>query len=282
MEPIKNLFKRFPKGVGTCRGTAPLLLSAPHDGRLLPPPYEIEALPRLEYGYGRDSYCIDLLYDLAAAYKQVSHQQPYTVFCLTHRFFVDVNRSINDSRGLPFHKKNLQAKQVWCEYHACLREFVNEIRKNNRTHPCLLLDLHEMKAVWNDMQETLISNQGTPRLKYGLVIGSLHECGKQSYFATLQKGKPDLLHQILRPHLHGKVIGSGRYRGRLFVWPASEDVVEKLGGRNILQTNGGQNKNGIPALQLEHSQDILRIKNIRKSYAELLAHTLFDWLSNSR
>lgn len=113
-------------------GDLPLILTAPHGGRLKP-----AHIPNRTQGtLLADSHTDLLAREVAAAVHQRTGRQPHLVICHLHRAKVDCNRELGEGA-----QSNAAAAEVWQAFHGFVAEARDFATRTNTT-PALLLDLH--------------------------------------------------------------------------------------------------------------------------------------------
>jgi N-formylglutamate amidohydrolase len=116
-------------------GEVPIILSAPHGGRL-PIPGVPERQNRAVAGFVTvgDVYTAELAQEVAAAMKR----RPYTVVAGFHRRFLDANRPLSGAAESPL------AEPVYQQYHGALANYSEEVQR--RWGRGLVVDIHGQKA----------------------------------------------------------------------------------------------------------------------------------------
>ncbi len=113
-------------------GDLPLILTAPHGGRLKP-----THIPDRTQGTRlADSHTDLLARDVAAAVHQRTGRRPHLILCHLHRVKVDCNREPGEAA-----QSNANALAVWEAFHGFIAEARDSATRTNIT-PALLLDLH--------------------------------------------------------------------------------------------------------------------------------------------
>lgn len=112
-------------------GNAPVILSAPHGGRLKP-----ASIPDRTVGtLLTDSYTDLLARDFARAFHQRTGSHAHVIVCHLKRIKVDCNRDIREAA-----QGNPEAEETWNAFHALIDEARGSVQ---RTHGSgLYLDLH--------------------------------------------------------------------------------------------------------------------------------------------
>ncbi len=112
-------------------GELPIVLSAPHGGRLAPRELPNRALGRIM----RDAWTVELALEMREAMLRKFGKAPHLVVCHLARVKLDANREIKEAaQGSPM------AEKAWHEYHGFLRDAEKAVLA---AHPHgLYLDIH--------------------------------------------------------------------------------------------------------------------------------------------
>lgn len=119
------------------KGELPIILTAPHGGRLALPGIavrNIEGKPSPQFNVGGDTNTDVLVQEIAREIKRLTGKDAYLVMARYQRRFIDANRApriaFDDTR----------AAQHYDRYHQSIRQFVDEVRSK---YPAgLLIDVH--------------------------------------------------------------------------------------------------------------------------------------------
>jgi hypothetical protein len=229
-------------------GTLPIVLTAPHGGRLdipdvplrnPPDPAHMAAFAKWGgFHSGGDQNTDVLALRIAAEIEKLTGHAPYLVLAKFKRRFIDVNRPAELAYVGP------AAAPYYALYHGTIRKFVDEIR---RAYPAgLLLDVHgEGKDPDVLMRGT--SNGDTVTLLVRRVgVGSI--TGPNGLFGQFET--------------QGfKVFPSNR----VSIWHGSENA--GYNGGYTVNAYGSQNLDGIDAIQLEFGTRYRREDELDKSAA---------------
>ena len=229
-------------------GTLPIVLTAPHGGRLdipevplrnAPDPAHMAAFAKWGgFHSGGDQNTDVLALRIAAEIEKLTGHAPYLVLAKFKRRFIDVNRPAELAYVGP------AAAPYYALYHGTIRKFVDEIR---RAYPAgLLLDVHgEGKDPDVLMRGT--SNGNTVTLLVRRVgVGSI--TGPNGLFGQFET--------------QGfKVFPSNR----VSIWHGSENA--GYSGGYTVNAYGSQNLDGIDAVQLEFGTRYRREDELDKSAA---------------
>jgi glutamine amidotransferase-like uncharacterized protein/N-formylglutamate amidohydrolase len=230
-------------------GELPIILSAPHGGKLeIPdvPPRVGTGLKRQPGGFvvTRDTNTEELALQVAAAIEARFGKKPYLVVARSHRRFMDPNREPAAAYEHP------AAKRVYDEYHETLTRYCRDVQKKYRQG--LLLDLHGQSA----SKETVY--RGT---KHGLTVTLLRErFGEQAHSGA--------------DSLFGRLKSLGWK-----VHPDPHDGKEQSGftGGFIVQTYGSHQGFGIDAIQLEFGGGVRFLSGPRGKTASVLTTAVADY-----
>ena len=237
--------------VRTQRGDLPIILSAPHGGKLDVPDVDIrkgENLPKGGSGFvaDRDTGTEELAQQVASAIEKQFGKKPYFVIARSHRKYLDPNRPPEIAY------EDADAKPVYDAFHSALRDACREVQQ--KFHKGLLLDIH---------------GQGT---------------AKDTVFRGTQNGKTvTLLRERFGEAAH---VGETSLFGRLKthgwkVHPDPFDGTEQSGFRGgyIVQTYGSHQGFGIDAIQLEFGADY-RAQNAREKTATTLTNAVAEYAAD--
>lgn len=223
------------------RGQIPVLLTAPHGGT-----EAIPGAPERKSGVvTRDQGTREVAEALAKQIEEAVGGKPYLVTALFHRKYADANRKEEEAIEDP------AAKGPYRAYHASVREYVDEIRRQ-WPKGAILLDVHG------------------------------HAGDAETIFRGTQNGRTvaELLKRHGEASLTGEksILGSLEARGvGIKVHPAKAPLAEqkenpRLAGGFTVQTYGSNAADGIDAIQLELGSD-LRGK-LRDKLAKELAQSV--------
>lgn len=237
--------------VRTQVGELPIILSAPHGGKLDVPDVDIRKGEGLKTGgsgfvASRDTGTEELAEQVADSIAKRFGKKPYFVIACSHRKYLDPNRPPEIAY------EDADAKPIYEAYHSALRNACRDVQKTFRKG--LLLDLH---------------GQGT---------------AKDTVFRGTQNGKTvTLLRERFGETAH---VGETSLFGRLKthgwkVHPDPFDGREQSGftGGYIVQTYGSHQGFGIDAIQLEFGADF-RAKDVRVKTAATLTNAVADYSAN--
>lgn len=229
-------------------GDLPIILSAPHGGKLDVPNVDVRKGEDLATGgsgfvVSRDTGTEELAQQVAAAIEKRFGKKPYFVIARSHRKYLDPNRPPEIAY------EDADAKPVYDAYHSALSNSCREVQQ--KFHKGLLLDIH---------------GQGT---------------AKDTVFRGTQNGKAvTLLRERFGEAAH---VGEASLFGRLKthgwkVHPDPFDGSEQSGFRGgyIVQTHGSHQGFGIDAIQLEFGADY-RATDQREQTAKTLADAVAEY-----
>jgi N-formylglutamate amidohydrolase len=230
-------------------GTLPIVLTAPHGGRLDIPGVSQRSAPDAAHmaafekwgGFrsGGDPNTDALALRIASEIERLTGHAPYLVLAKFKRRFIDVNRPADLAYVGP------EAAPYYALYHGTIRKFVDEVR---RAYPAgLLLDVHGegkdpdvlMRGTSNGDTVTLLVRRAG--------VGSI--TGPNGLFGQLES--------------QGfKVFPSNR----VSIWHGSENA--GFNGGYTVNTYGSQNADGIDAVQLEFGTRYRRDDELDRSAAQ--------------
>ena len=237
--------------VRTQTGELPIILSAPHGGKLDVPDVDVRKGEGLKTGgsgfvVSRDTGTEELAQQVATAIEKRFGKKPYFVIARSHRKYLDPNRPPEIAY------EDADAKPVYDAYHSALTDSCRDVQKKFRKG--LLLDIH---------------GQGE---------------AKDTVFRGTQNGKTvALLRERFGEAAH---VGESSLFGRLKthgwkVHPDPFDGSEQAGFRGgyIVQTYGSYQGFGIDAIQLEFGADY-RAKDAREKTAATLTKSIADYAAS--
>jgi N-formylglutamate amidohydrolase len=229
------------------RGTLPVLLTCPHDGREQPP-----GVPR-RTGRGLPSICAfspDADLDTAAVTNGVAQrilelcgEAPYVVRAEYHRQYVDANRQRECSYEV------VEAEPFYDAYHNAIREFVEEIRTENGGLG-LLFDLHGTAGVAADPADVYLGTND------GRTVARLLAADPKAL--ERRRGLGELL------RASGYVVSPA---------PGQPETRTQNGGHTV-RTYGTAHAGGLDAIQVEIAAPLRRDPAQRAELVERLAHAI--------
>ncbi|MFN9717489.1 MAG: N-formylglutamate amidohydrolase [Planctomycetota bacterium] len=229
-------------------GDLPIIISAPHGGKLAVPgaiPRKGDGLATGAAGFrmARDSGTEELALLVVDELDERMEGSPTCVISRVHRKFVDFNRP--PDIGV----EHQQARIVYDLYHQTLREAVAEVRERHGFG--LLVDIHGQGS----SKTTVYRGTGNGLTTRGLQerSGTRAHAGEQSLNGLLTR--------------RGWSMHPDPFDGR-----------EQAGftGGHIVRSYGSHQPNGIDAVQLEFGADYRTAANRRK-YAEELAEAIVEY-----
>jgi N-formylglutamate amidohydrolase len=230
-------------------GTLPIVLTAPHGGRLDIPGVPPRSAPNLEnrvafakwggFRLGGDQNTDVLALRIASEIERLTGHAPYLVLAKFKRKFIDVNRPAELAYADP------AATPYYARYHGTVRMFVDEIR---RTYPAgLLLDVHGEGKDPEVLMRGTSNGDTVAQLVRRAGVGSI--TGPDGLFGQFET--------------QGfKVFPSNR----MSIWHGSENA--GYNGGYTVNTYGSQNADGIDAVQLEFGTRYRRDDELDKSAAQ--------------
>ncbi|MGH7134385.1 MAG: BPL-N domain-containing protein [Pirellulales bacterium] len=234
--------------VQTQAGDLPIIISAPHGGKLDIPEVDarkIEGRPTGGRGYvvSRDSGTEELAFEVAAAIEKEFGKKPYFVIARSHRKYVDFNRPPEIAYDDP------DTKPVYDSYHEALRQSCEAVQK--RFHRGLLLDLHGQRTA-------------KEKVFRGTHDGKTVQLLRERFGEGAHRGEDSLLARLKAGGWH--------------VHPDPFDGKEQAGFRGgyIVQTYGSHQRFGIDAIQLEFGADY-RASDRRQQTANTLCLAVAEY-----
>ncbi|MFK5921851.1 MAG: hypothetical protein QM496_06705 [Verrucomicrobiota bacterium] len=126
----KNLFGEN-KYIEYIPGDLPLIISAPHGGRLKP-----ASIPDRKKGVLLADGATDLLaMEIVAAFQQQTGKTPHVIICHLKRLKLDCNREIGEAA-----QGSEEAERAWREFHGFIEQARESVIENNGAG--LYIDLH--------------------------------------------------------------------------------------------------------------------------------------------
>ena len=251
-------------------GTLPIILLAPHGGKLepdeIPQRSGASALP--------DLHTFELSQAISDAFYAELGRRPHLVACHLHRFRLDCNRSLEvGAEDNPF------AQQAWHEFH----DYISQAKANihNIYGRGLLLDIHGMTRDKIEVGTLVTANQlleVDERINHGAYpasssVRSLEKSSTAS-FSSITRGSYSL-GTLLSDHGYASIPSLDYPNPGL----DSDGDVESYyhGGFNTL-THGSRSTGQIDAIQLEHPYSIREKASAREEYAEALVESVITFL----
>jgi N-formylglutamate amidohydrolase len=239
--------------VDRLRGTLPVLLACGHDGTEQPEGVRArkrEQFPEeCDFQPARDLNVADITRMAAELLRQDTGEAPYVVIAGFHRKYIDANRSeecaLNPGPAQPYYH----------EYHAVLRDFVDEIRAEN-DGVGLLLDLHGATRQPDAPAQVYVGTEN------GLTITALRESTSDDALYR-RRGLVGLL----------QVAGYAMLPGE-FGTPEHHAFT----GGYTVETYGSHHADGIDAIQLEIVFELRQTESCRTRLATDLATVIASLL----
>ncbi len=230
-------------------GSLPIILSAPHGGKL-----EIPGVPVRE-GEGqvkaagkfvatRDTGTEELAHAVSEAIERRFKKKPYMVVSRVHRKYLDPNRAPELAYEDP------DAKPVFDEYHHTLNRYCQDVQKQFRRG--LLIDLHGQGVEANTVF------RGTHN---GKTVALLRE----RYGEAAHTGQSSLLGLLKGQHW------------KVFPDPFDQPEHHEFTGGYIVRTYGGDKGPGLDAIQLEFGHNYRSTSTERTETAASLADALAEY-----
>ena len=234
------------KAVSVHRGTLPVLLTCPHDGKTDPGVAERtvggSSCPPLNKR--RDLHTRHITEGVAQAVLDAVGEAPYVVIADFHRRYIDANRSPDCAYDDP------KAKPYYDEYHTTIRNFVREIRAENGGLG-LLFDIHGTDDAPSDI--FLGTGDGTTIARL-LQVDSTAMWRRRSLRAFLEAA--------------GYTVS-----------PQKPNVPEALPGGYTVRTYGSSNADGLDAIQIEIGSRLRADGLEREVLTDVLVYAMTSLLS---
>lgn len=237
--------------VRTQAGELPIILSAPHGGKMVVPDVVVrkgEGLPTGGSGFvvDRDTGTEELAQQVAESIEKRFGKKPYFVIARSHRKYLDPNRPPEIAY------EDADAKPIYDAYHSALSNSCREVQQ--KFHKGLLLDIH---------------GQGTAKdtVFRGTQNGKTVTLLRERFGETAQVGETSLFGRL---QTHGWKVHPDPLDGR-------EQAAFR--GGYIVQTYGSHQGFGIDAIQLEFGADY-RAKNAREKTATTLTEAIAQYASS--
>jgi len=229
------------------RGTLPVILTCPHDGKESPAgvPERTGSAPGCPpFKTSRDLRTHEIAIGVAQRLLDVFGEAPYVVIAEFHRKYIDANRSSDCAFEVP------AAKQYYDEYHNTLRNFVNEIHAEHGGLG-LLFDIHGTQVIDTDPAD--------------LYLGT----DNGNSIARLLRADPPAL---FRPRsLRGFLQAAGHV-----VSPKQPGIPETpaVDGGHTVRTYGSSHVDGLDAIQIEIALTLRNDAQKRADLIETLAYAI--------
>ncbi len=231
------------------RGTLPVIISCPHDGKKVPPEVPKRTGSNSDcppFKTSRDLRTREITEGVAQRLLEVYGEAPYVVIAEFNRQYIDSNRPAECGFEVP------AAEPFYAEYHGTLRSFVNEIRAENGGLG-LLIDIHGTGLIETDPADLYLGTDNGKTVE------------------RLQKIDPQLLWR--RRSLRGLL---GPEAAGYIVSPKQPETPETPGvdGGYTVRTYGSSHPNGIDATQIEIAPSPREQKEKREAFIEHLASAI--------
>ena len=229
------------------RGTLPVILSCPHDGKESPTgvPERTGSAPNCPpFKTSRDLHTREITEGAAQRLLDVFGEAPYVVIAEFHRKYIDANRPSDCAFEVP------AAQLFYDEYHNTLRNYVNEIRAENRGLG-LLFDIHGTRVIENDPADLYLGTDN------GQSVSRLREADIHVLFR--------------RRSLRGFLEAAGHV-----VSPRQPGIPETpaVDGGHTVRTYGNSHEDGVDAIQIEIASTLRDHKDKREAFTEHLASAI--------
>lgn len=243
-------------------GELPIILSAPHGGRLTPGDLPNRTTGRLQ----RDAFTAELATAMRTAMQRKYGAAPHLVICHLARVKLDANREIKEAA-----QGNATAEKAWHEYHGFLDEAEKSVLQ--KYPKGLYLDIHGHS---HDKQRVELGYLlGKDEIQWPPQRLNLPEVAARSSIRLLDQSSDEDFAGLLRgPSSLGGLL---EQRGVPCI-PAPGAKVESAdlyfnGGYNT-ETHGSSDGAGLDAIQLEVPRQFRNEKLDREALARALADAL--------
>lgn len=243
-------------------GQLPIVLAAPHGGKLIPKELPDRTSGRLQ----RDAQTAELAMEMRAEMQRRFGQAPHLVICHLARIKLDANRDLKEAA-----QGHATAEKAWHEYHAFLEEAEKSILLS---HPRgLYLDIHGHSHPKQRLELGYLLDKG--EIQWPDERLNAPEVAARTSVRLLAGSSPDDFSRLLRgPHCLGALLEK---QGVPCVpSPSAELAVEDLyfsGGYNTSR-HGSLDGRGLDAVQIEAPVDYRREKGGRETLARALTAAL--------
>jgi hypothetical protein len=227
------------------RGTLPVILSCPHDGKEAPPgvPKRTGSNPNCPpFKTTRDLHTREITEGVAQSLLDVFGEAPYVVIAEFHRQYIDANRPFDCGFEVP------AAQPVYDEYHNTVRGFVDEIRSENGGLG-LLFDIHGTRVIEDDPADLYFGTDN------GKTVQRLQEIDRQVLWRRRS------LRGLLGPEAAGYVVS-----------PKQQGIPDTpaVDGGHTVRTYGSSRPDGVDAIQIEIAATLRDQKDKRAALIEHL------------
>jgi N-formylglutamate amidohydrolase len=231
------------------RGTLPVILSGPHDGKEAPPgvPKRTGSNPDCPpFKTTRDLHTREITQGIAQRLLDVFGEAPYVVIAEFHRQYIDANRPSDCGFEVP------TAQPFYDEYHNTLRSFVNEIRAGNGGLG-LLFDIHGTRVIEEDPADLYLGTDN------GKTVQRLQEIDRHVLWRRRS------LRGWLGPEAAGYVVS-----------PLKPGIPETpaVDGGHTIRTYGSSHTDGVDAIQIEIASSLRDHKDKRTALIEHLGRAI--------
>ncbi len=230
------------------RGTLPVILGCSHGGGETPsgvPERTGQGIPSgCDFQKAGDLHTREITIGVAQRMLDVFGEAPYVVIAEFRRRFIDANRS----RACAY--EVFAAQQYYDEYHDTLRNFVNEIRAENRGLG-LLFDIHGTRVIAADPADLYLGTDNGKTVARWLQVD------------------PRALWR--RRSLRGFLEAAGHV-----VSPKGPGIPETpaVDGGHTVRTYGSSNEDGLDAIQIEIASTLRDDPAKRAALVEILAYAI--------
>jgi N-formylglutamate amidohydrolase len=231
------------------RGTLPVILSCPHDGKKVPPgvPKRTGSNPDCPpFKTSRDLHTREITEGVAQRLLDVFGEAPYVVIAEFNRQYIDANRPSACGFEVP------AAQTFYDEYHNTLRSFVDEIRAENGGLG-LLFDIHGTRVIEQDPADLYLGTDN------GKTVERLQKIDGQVLWRRRS------LRGLLGPEAAGYVVS-----------PKQQGIPETpaVDGGHTVRNYGSSHSDGVDAIQIEIASPLRDQKEKREAFVEHLGSAM--------
>ena len=218
-------------------GMLPIILSAPHGGRLAIPGVPVRRGAGVaQFATGRDYNTDELTERVAVELEKMLHAKPFLVVARFERKYLDANRPRENAY------ESAEAKTYYDGYHSALRGAHDQVSREWGRG--LLLDIHGQGADAESIYRGTGNGKTVASLTQRFGIDAI--TGPKSIFGQLERMGYATSPSIKEPYQEKRYVGG-----------------------YIVQTYGGHRASGVDAIQLEIGTKFRARANLQRTAADL-------------